>query len=79
MVLVWAGSMDASDQRMVKFCDYFRLGPNVKLWNQGSRKNPLDAPILEREISSWEPIYSWNIFHSWQRGDRARSWRGCTR
>ncbi|GAA0592735.1 hypothetical protein GCM10009534_28810 [Kribbella sandramycini] len=76
MVMVWAGLLPATDPRMVKYCDYFRVGPNVKLWNGGSRKHPLDAPILEHEISSFEPIYSWNLFHSWQLGDRARFLEG---
>ncbi|WP_344158903.1 hypothetical protein [Kribbella yunnanensis] len=76
MVMVWAGLLPASDERMVKYCDYFRVGPNAKLWNGGSRKHPLDAPILEHEISSFEPIYSWNIFHSWQLGNRARFLEG---
>jgi hypothetical protein len=72
MVLVWAGLMDASDQRMVKFCDYFRVGPNAALWEDGSRRNALDRPALIHELSTCEPIYSWNAFHSWQLGDRAR-------
>ncbi|MFB6718993.1 hypothetical protein ACFCV3_02490 [Kribbella sp. NPDC056345] len=76
MVMVWAGLLPASDERMVKYCDYFRVGPNARLWNGGSRKHPLDAPILEHEISSFEPIYSWNIFHSWQLGDRAKFLEG---
>jgi hypothetical protein len=76
MVMVWAGLLPASDPRMITFCDYFRVGPNARLWNGGSRKNPLDAPVLEHEISSFEPIYSWNIFHSWQLGDRARFLEG---
>jgi len=76
MVMVWAGLLPASDERMVKFCDYFRFGPNVRLWNGGSRKHPLDAPVLEHEISSFEPIYSWNIFHSWQLGNRAKFLEG---
>ncbi len=76
MIMVWAGLLPASDARMVKFCDYFRVGPNAKLWNGGSRKHPLDAPVLEHEISSFEPIYSWNIFHSWQLGNRAKFLEG---
>ncbi|TDD63401.1 hypothetical protein E1263_00150 [Kribbella antibiotica] len=76
MVMVWSGLLPASDPRMVKYCDYFRVGPNAKLWNGGSRKHPLDAPILEHEISSFEPIYSWNIFHSWQLGNRAKFLEG---
>lgn len=42
----------------------------------GIRKNPLARPILEREISSCEPCYSWNVVHSWQLGDRPRFLEG---
>ena len=76
MVLVWAGLMDASDQRMVKFCDYFRVGPNAAAYGDGSRKNALDRPALIHEMSTCEPIYSWNVFHSWQLRDRARFLEG---
>lgn len=76
MVLVWAGLIDATDVRMVKFADYFRHGPNIKLYGDGTRKNALDRPILLHEISSCEPIYSWNVFHSWQAGNRARYLEG---
>lgn len=76
MFLVYAGLMAGSDARMQKFADYFRYGPNVAHWGNGSRKNPLDRPILEREISSCEPIYSWNLWISWAIGDRARFLEG---
>jgi hypothetical protein len=61
---------------MVHFPDYFRYGPNVTLWGNGSRKNPLDKPVLLHEISSCEPAYSWNVFQSWGTGDRARYLEG---
>ena len=69
MVLVWAGLMDADDPIMRDLVDYFREGPNWEL------RKPFpwscDRPVLEHEISSCEPCYSWNAFHSWQLGDRS--------
>ncbi|WP_328992683.1 twin-arginine translocation signal domain-containing protein [Kribbella sp. NBC_01245] len=76
MVLVWAGLMDGADPRMVKFADYFRHGPNVALYGDGNRKNALDRPVLIHEMSSCEPLYSWNVFHSWHSGDRGRFLEG---
>ena len=69
MVLVWAGLMDADDPIMRDVVDYFREGPHWTI------RKPFpwscDRPVLEHEISSCEPCYSWNAFHSWQLGDRA--------
>ncbi len=68
MVLVWAGLMSADDELMRSLALYFREGPDTRLY--GYRSNPLDRPVLIHEISSCEPCYSWNLFHSWQLGDR---------
>jgi hypothetical protein len=68
MVLVWAGLLPADDPLMISMTKFFRNGPNRNL--RGVRVNPLCRPILEHEISSCEPCYSWNVFHSWQLGDR---------
>jgi hypothetical protein len=68
MVLVWAGLLPADDPLMRSTVKFFREGPNTRL--RGVRVNSLSPPILEREISSCEPCYSWNLFHSWQLGDR---------
>ena len=68
MVLVWAGLMEAEDELMRSSVLFFRDGPDLKLY--GYRPNPLNRPVLIHEISSCEPCYSWNIFHSWQLGDR---------
>ena len=69
LVLVWAGLMDADDPIMRDMVDFFREGPNWEL------RKPFpyscDRPVLEHEISSCEPCYSYNAFHSWQLGDRA--------
>ncbi len=68
LVLVWAGLMDANDPVMRSVLDFFRLGPNRDFY--GTRFNPLCRPFLNREISTCEPVYSWNVFHSWQLNDR---------
>jgi hypothetical protein len=68
MVLVWAGLMDANDELMRSSVRFFREGPNTKLY--GYRPDPLDRGVLIHEISSGEPCYSWNSFHSWQLGER---------
>jgi hypothetical protein len=74
LVLVWAGLMDAGDPLMRSAAKFFREGPNHRL--QGYRNNALDRPVLIREISSCEPCYSWNLWHSWQLGDRAKFLEG---
>lgn len=68
MVLVWAGLFDATDPLMQSAVKFFREGPNTKL--RAPRFNALCRPVLEHEISTCEPCYSWNIVHSWQLGDR---------
>jgi hypothetical protein len=74
LVLVWSGLLDANDELMRDSLDFFRNGPNRLLY--GTRFHPLCRPILTHEISSCEPCYSWNIFHSWQLGDRPRFLEG---
>jgi hypothetical protein len=68
MFLVWAGLVDANDELMRAAVNFFREGPNTKLY--GYRPDPLDRPVLLHEIATCEPCYSWNVFHSWQLGDR---------
>ena len=68
LCLVWAGLMDADDPIMQDMLAFFREGPNWKIrkpfpWS-------LDRAVLEHEMSSCEPCYSFNAFHSWQLGDR---------
>ena len=70
MVLVWAGLFDATDPLMRDAVEFFRNGPNAKLW--GPRYHALHRPLLIHEISTCEPCYSWNAFSSWQLGDRNR-------
>ncbi len=68
LCLVWAGLLDADDPIMVDILDFFREGPNWEL------RKPFawscDRPVLEHEISTCEPCYSFNAFHNWQKGDR---------
>lgn len=74
MVLVWAGLMHASDPIMKDAVDFFRDGPNKKLWPVFY--SALHRPWLDREISTCEPCYSWNVFHSWQLNDREKFLEG---
>lgn len=68
MFLVWAGLLDADDPLMKASVQFFREGPNWKL--KGPRFNAISRPVLEHEVSTCEPCYSWNTYHSWQLGDR---------
>jgi len=74
LVLVWAELMEADDPLMVDTIDFFREGPNWKL-STGSQSssvihNAVDGPLLIYEMSTCEPCYSWNVFHTWKLGDR---------
>ncbi|MEA2062271.1 MAG: hypothetical protein U9P14_01115, partial [Gemmatimonadota bacterium] len=74
MFLVWSGLMEAGDSLMRSSVAFFREGPNTKLFDP--RGNCWQRPVLVHEISSCEPCYSWNIYHSWQLGDRYRFLEG---
>ncbi len=74
MVLVWAGLMDADDPIMEDCADFFREGPNTALWEP--MYHAIDRACLFHEMSSCEPCYSWNVFHSWQKADRYRYLEG---
>jgi hypothetical protein len=74
MFLVYTGLLDATDPLMRSAVEFFRVGPNTRLY--GLRPNPIDRPVLIHEQSSGEQCYSWNIFHSWQLGDRSRYLEG---
>jgi hypothetical protein len=75
LVSVWAGLMKASDPLMRSFVEFFRVGPNTALFDP-AHHTALDRVVLDHEQSSGEPCYSWNLFHSWQRGDRAHFLEG---
>jgi hypothetical protein len=74
LILVWAGLMDADDPIMIDMVDFFRSGPNKKYYTP--IYNCIWRPSLQHEMSTCEPCYSWNIFHSWQLGDRQRFLEG---
>jgi hypothetical protein len=69
MHLVFAGLMDADDPLMRDAVAWFREGPPTKLYRPYAALSG-HVPSLRHEMSSWEGCYSWNLFHSWQRGDR---------
>jgi len=74
LFLVYAGLLNADDPLMQLTLKYFREGPNVKKYDlMGSWRQPLS---LRHEISSGEPCYSWNVFHSHQSGDRYKYLEG---
>jgi hypothetical protein len=74
LVLPWAGLLEADDPMMTSFADFFRSGPNTKL--RAAVPSNLDRAVLDHEISSCEPCYSWNIVNSWKTGDRAHFLEG---
>jgi hypothetical protein len=71
---VFAGLMDADDELMKSTRLWFREGPQVATHRVDS--NCWQVPCLRHEMSSCEPCYSWNIFHSHQLGDRERFLEG---
>ncbi|MFH1023906.1 MAG: hypothetical protein V1809_11035 [Planctomycetota bacterium] len=68
LFLVYAGLMDADDPLMRSTLLWFREGPQTKFLRHDS--NCWQVPALCHEMSSCEPCYSWNVFHSHQLGDR---------
>jgi hypothetical protein len=74
LFLVYAGLMDARDVLMEATRAWFREGPPTRQ----SRPEPQLAliPCLQHEMSSWEPCYSWNVFHSHALPDRCRMLEG---
>lgn len=65
---VYAGLMDADDPLMRSVLLWFREGPQTAFFRRDS--NCWQVPCLDHEMSSCEPCYSWNVFHSHQSGDR---------
>jgi len=74
LFLVFAGLLDADDPLMQDARTYFREGPQHRNYRHDT--DCWQVPVLEHEMSSCEPCYSWNIFHSWQLADRARFLEG---
>jgi len=74
LFLVYSGLMEADDELMRAALLYFREGPNTHTYNLNGN---WDQPIcLRHELSSCEPCYSWNVYHSHQTGDRLRYLEG---
>ena len=72
---VYAGILRADDELMRDAIAFLREGPHVR------EADPAEVhwrspPRLVQEMSSAEPCYSWNIYHSHQLGDRARFLEG---
>jgi hypothetical protein len=74
LFLVFAGLVEAREPMMQDTCAYFRTGPQRQNYRHDT--NCWQLPVLEHEMSSCEPCYSWNVFHSWQLGDRTRFLEG---
>lgn len=67
---VFSGLMDANEPAMRDCLAWFRDGPPRRFYRYDA--NHMQLPSLHREMSSCEPMYSWNVFHSHQLGDRRR-------
>jgi len=74
MFPVFAGLFPADDPLMQASIRWFREGPQTRFYRRFS--NCWQTPCLDHEISSCEPCYSWNLFHSHQLGDRAHFLEG---
>jgi len=75
MHMVFAGLMDAGDPLMKDAVAWFREGPPTALYRPYGELSS-HVPSLRHEMSSWEGCYSWNLFHSWQLGERERFLEG---
>ncbi|MBN1807507.1 MAG: hypothetical protein JW909_00450 [Planctomycetes bacterium] len=74
LFLVFSGLMDASDVLVQDALAWFRHGPQRKFCRHDS--NCWQVPVLDHEISSCEPCYSWNVFISHQAADRCNFLEG---
>lgn len=74
LFLVFSGLMDADDELMKATLLWFREGPQTKFYRRDS--DCFQVPCLDHEISSCQVCYSWNVFHPWQTGDRAKFLEG---
>lgn len=74
LFLVFAELLPANDPLMASALHFFRSGPHRKAFDITRSGN--HPACLYREISSCEPCYSWNLFHSHQLADRNRFLEG---
>ncbi|MEN8227699.1 MAG: twin-arginine translocation signal domain-containing protein [Bacteroidota bacterium] len=70
LLMVFTGLLSADDPTLQDTLAWFREGPQGEYYRRESTVFQLS--ILEREITSCVPMYSWNIFHSLQTGDREK-------
>lgn len=70
LFLVFAGLMSARDPLMAAAMRWFREGPQVEWYRRDA--GPWQMPCLDMEMSSCEPGYSWNVYHSHQTRDRRK-------
>jgi hypothetical protein len=68
LFLVYAGLMKADDPLMRSTLQWFRQGPQRVFYRRDA--GCFQVPVLDHEMSSCEPCYSWNAFHAHQHGDR---------
>ena len=68
LFLVFSGLLGAEDAAMEGARLWFREGPPRRFYRRDA--NFIQIGALEHEMSSAEPCYSWNVFHSWQQGYR---------
>jgi len=68
LFLVFSGLLDADDPLMADAREWFRAGPQRSQNRYDG--NCWQLPVLNHEMSSCEPAYSWNVFHAHQMGDR---------
>jgi hypothetical protein len=69
---VWAGVLPADDPLMIDSADFFRDGPHTRGKLRHEQFDWKKPAMLIHEMSNAEPCYSWNVFHSHQRGQRER-------
>lgn len=74
LFLVFSGLMDARHPLMRATLEWFRHGPATRFFRRES--SCWQVPVLDHEMSSCEPGYSWNVFHSHQLGDRTHYLQG---
>lgn len=74
LFLVFSGLVNADDPLMRDVLLWFREGPQRHYYRRDSYI--WQVPCLDHEMSSCEPCYSWNVFHSWQLGDREKFLEG---
>jgi len=74
LFLVFSGFVDARDELAQDAIAWFRDGPQLATL----RPEPLyeQVPGLIHEMSSYEPAYSWNVFHSHAMNERNRFLEG---